>query len=367
MIRISHRPEIAAPWLERFRGQRPSCVCVLGFTETGLIPGISAAGATPADRKTTAIADAEFLYHGPCSGVRYALPSLQAGASPALISRAVIAGQDMPLQIVNAGLPQPPPVPHLDLQGGPARCVSSGNALPLGIARRLFDRGLQVGRRLAQAATPGYLILGECVVGGTTTALAVLSALGLAAGGKINSSHPLCNHGQKQRLVKAGLQRLAQRLDRPIGSLPPLDRWAALGDPMQGSAAAIALAASQRTGVLLAGGTQMLAVYHLMGAIARAEGLPWDPSQVVVGTTRWVTDDPTGDTLGLAKAVDAPLLTAELSFAQSLYKQLRAYEAGYVKEGAAAGGCAIAGHLYRGWGQDELLTAVEGLMAMLER
>ncbi|MEO0408239.1 MAG: TIGR00303 family protein, partial [Cyanobacteria bacterium P01_A01_bin.135] len=129
MIRLSHRPEIAAPWLSQFRGQRPLFACVLGFTETGLIPGISAAGATPTDRKTTAIADAEYLYHGPQPRSRHALPPLVAGASPALISRAVIAGQSIPLQLINAGLPQPPTVPCANLPGEPARCLSGGNAL----------------------------------------------------------------------------------------------------------------------------------------------------------------------------------------------------------------------------------------------
>ena len=46
-------------WLRRYRGHRPRLACVLGFTETGLVPGISAAGATPEDRRFTAIADAE--------------------------------------------------------------------------------------------------------------------------------------------------------------------------------------------------------------------------------------------------------------------------------------------------------------------
>ncbi len=363
MIRVSLRPDIAVPWLARFRGRRPTCVCVLGFTETGLIPGISAAGATPADRLTTAIADAEFLYYGPRDRTQNALPPLQAGASPALISRAVIIGQQLPLQIVNAGLPQPPPVPHRNLQGRPARCLSSGAALSMPAARHLFEQGLRLGHELAAAAAPGYLVVGECVVGGTTTALAVLSALGVAAHGKVNSSHPSCNHRQKQQLVEAGLQQLRQRFQPSI--LEPLKLWAGLGDPMQGAVAGLALAASQTTGVLLAGGTQMLAVYHLMGAIARADQLAWNPEQVVVGTTRWVTDDPTGDTLGLAAAVNVPLLTSELSFAHSRYSQLRAYEAGYVKEGVAAGGCAIASSLYQGWGQRDLVVAVEALMKSL--
>ncbi|MGB3615101.1 MAG: hypothetical protein WBA10_15010, partial [Elainellaceae cyanobacterium] len=170
------------------------------------------------------------------------------------------------------------------------------------------------------------------------------------------------NHHQKRQLVELAIQRLTRRLNQPVSKIHPLTLWAGLGDPMQGAVAALALGASRTVGVLLAGGTQMLAVYRLMVAIAQANQLSWEPSRVVVGTTRWVTDDPTGDTLGLARAIDAPLLTSELSFAASRHPQLQAYEAGFVKEGVGAGGCAIAAYLHQGWGQQELLAAVEALL-----
>jgi NaMN:DMB phosphoribosyltransferase len=123
----------------------------------------------------------------------------------------------------------------------------------------------------------------------------------------------------------------------------------------------------------------MLAVYALAQALAKPgatgaesavgvgiveqDSLIWNPSQVVVGTTRWVAEDPTGDTVGLAQDIGSvPLLATELSFATSRYPQLQAYEQGYVKEGVGAGGYAIAAHLYQGWNSVELLQAIEGLV-----
>ena len=167
-------------------------------------------------------------------------------------------------------------------------------------------------------------------------------------------------------------------------SVDPLQLVAAVGDPMQIVAAGMAIAASRSSGVLLAGGTQMLAVYALAQALAKqthhretvaslqgSDSLPfpcgasvvqavtdiaiqdclvWQPKQIVVGTTRWVVEDPTGDTVGLAQQIgNVPLLATELSFATSRYPQLQAYEQGYVKEGVGAGGCAIAAQLYKGW------------------
>ncbi|MEP0868966.1 TIGR00303 family protein [Trichocoleus desertorum AS-A10] len=358
MIRVYTQAQLGQHWLQRYQRRRPLFACVLGFTATGLIPGISAAGATPQDRRYTAIADAEFLYQGPQAASQYALPPLQAGASPVLISRAVVEAQAIPLYLFNAGLPVPPPVPCVDLGGTAAACLSQGQALSRPVVQHLLEQGLAWGQQLAAQVPQGYLILGECVVGGTTTALAILTGLGLAAAGKVNSSHPTCNHSQKWAVVQAGL-RQAGLVNSEVD---PLQLVAAVGDPMQIVVAGMAIAASRSCGVMLAGGTQMLAVYALLRAIATTYTLSWQPEQIVVGTTRWVAEDATGDTVGLANLIGTvPLLATQLQFTAARYSQLQAYEQGYVKEGVGAGGCAIAASLYQNWSQAQLLQAIEAL------
>ncbi|MBE9125924.1 MULTISPECIES: nicotinate mononucleotide-dependent phosphoribosyltransferase CobT [unclassified Coleofasciculus] len=379
MIRIYTQLKQGHQWLQQYQGRPPVFACILGFTAAGLIPGISAAGATPADRKYTAIADAEFLINGPTPHPRYPLPPLDIGASPVLISRAVIEACNLPVYLFNAGLPQPPAVPAIDLGGVPANCLTSGNALPLDTVKHLFEQGVKWGQKLAAIAADGYLIIGECVVGGTTTALSILTGLGIAAAGKVNSSHPTCNHAQKWEIVQVGLQRA--RLEHGY-AIDPFQLVAAVGDPMQIAAAGLVMGASRSSGVLLAGGTQMLAVYALAEALAQPRVLGdrfklkgiepdsflWQPTRVVVGTTRWVAEDSTGDTIGLAQAIGGvPLLATELSFATSQYPQLRAYEQGYVKEGVGAGGCAIACHLSKGWNSMELLQRIEALVERYNR
>ena len=361
MIEIYTEFNQGRKWLQKYRGCPPVFVCILGFTATCLIPGISAAGATPTARRYTAIADAEFLLNGPQSQPHYPLPPLEIGVSPAFISRAAIAALNFPVYLLNAGLPLPPAVPTIDLKGIPANCLSTGKALPLAVASHLLSAGWQWGEKLARESSDRYLIVGECVVGGTTTALAVLTGLGIPAAGKVNSSHLRCNHQQKWTLVQAGLASCGLL---PVTSpIDPLVLVAAVGDPMQLVAAGMALAASRTTGVILAGGTQMLAVYALMRAINSSSAYQGNLDRVVVGTTRWVVEDPTGDTVGLARAIEGlPLLAAQLSFTNSQYPQLQAYEQGYVKEGVGAGGCAIAAHLYQGWTSADLLRVIEALM-----
>jgi uncharacterized protein (TIGR00303 family) len=361
MIRIYTQKERGKQWLERQQKTSARFACILGFTATGLIEGISAAGATPADRKYTAIADAAFLIDGPQPHPKYPLPPLERGASPVLISRAVVEALDLPVYLFDAGLPQPPTASAISLQGVPAHCLTTGRALPRETVNRLLAEGLKWGEALVAEAEDTYLTIGECVVGGTTTALGVLAGLGFDAVNQIGSSQRDCDRGRKWQVVQTGLKQAG--FFPPPNSIDPLALVAAVGDPMQVAAAGMAIAASRTRDVLLAGGTQMLAVYALLRAIARDYNLSWEPERLAIGTTRWVVEDRTGDAVGLARAVgEVPLLATQLNFATSRYSKLRAYEQGYVKEGVGAGGCAIAAHLNPGLTSMQLLNAVERLV-----
>jgi uncharacterized protein (TIGR00303 family) len=259
----------------------------------------------------------------------------------------------IPVRVFNAGLPLPPAVDYIELGGQPARCLSTGRALDLPIVKHLFAQGLAWGEKLARQS--GYLIIGECVVGGTTTALAILTGLGYRAKGKVNSSHPQCNHAQKQAIVEQGLAR------KEI--FDPFEVIAALGDPQQIFVAGMAIAASGQGGVLLAGGTQMLAVSALIQALVAKYAYPVNWENILVGTTRWVAEDKTGDTVGLARLIGKlPLLATQLNFSASKYPVLQAYEQGFVKEGVGAGGCAIAACLYQNWTNQDLVKAIENLI-----
>jgi len=123
-------------WQQRWRSAR--VLLLLAATDTAAVPGISAAGATPASRRQTAAADAELLLQGPGGERVHALPPLPAGVSPALISHVVLQALGLlpRTQVVDLGCPIAAAVPHLRLPGleggGPARCLSSGQALDPG-------------------------------------------------------------------------------------------------------------------------------------------------------------------------------------------------------------------------------------------
>ncbi len=351
MIRLCAEatPTLGYQWLNHYRGKKPLFVCVLSFTRTALHPNISAAGKTPQARLNTAAADGEYLLTGTH------LPDLPAGVSPALIARAILVKQSIDCQLVSTGLPTPLTVPHLSVAHVIAEPVQSGQAMSIAEVDLLFQVGKELGHRLASRCLDSYLIIGECVVGGTTTAQAVLTGLGYSVAHKMGSSLPLGNHSQKRLLVDQGLTQWQQR--QPQASV--LELVAAVGDPMQVIVAAAMLTASQVCGVLLAGGSQMLAVYALGKALAQEQQIAWRTDQIAVGTTRWVIEDPSADTAAIARQTGATYLASEIDFSQSPYAKLRAYEQGFVKEGVGAGGIAIAAHLYGNWTRSQLRHAVE--------
>ena len=366
MFRIYTNQLLGQKWVENYQVYSPIFACILGFTDTGLIPGISAAGATPEARRYTAIADAEFLINGVKSTYKYSLPPLSQGVSPVFITRAVIESCNIPIYLFNAGLPIPPAVPYIDLKGQNAKCLSTGKALPISLVYDLFQQGLNWGQKLSKKATKNYFILSECVVGGTTTALAILTGLGINATGKVNSSHPNCNHEQKEIIVKQGLTNAGSSDFCQL--IDPFQLVAAVGDPMQIVVAGMAISASIKTGVMLAGGTQMLAVYALIKAIINTSQYQAHLDNIIVGTTRWVAEDVTGDTVGLADSiVTVPLLATKLNFSSSSYEQLKMYEQGYVKEGVGAGGSAIAASLSFNWTQEKLFNTIENLVKNYHR
>ena len=336
---------------------RSRTLLLLAATDTAAVPGISAAGASPQARLGTAAADAELLLLGPGGRRCHALPPLPAGVSPALISHVVLSqlGLLERTQVLDLGCAIAAAVPHLRLPGlesaGPARCLSTGQALASARVAALVQRGSAWGRRWDPAEP---LLLAECVPGGTTTALAVLEGLGVAASGLVSGSLHQPAHGLKSALVTQGLAaagfeaaELAAVAD-PLTFAEPLNVLAALGDPMQAFAAGLVGEAAVRgVPVLLAGGSQMAAVLALALAVAEPGQRPALAERLVVATTAWVAEEAGSNLALLLERIGARwqvrprLEVAALRFHGCSSAALRDYERGYVKEGVGAGGLAL--------------------------
>jgi uncharacterized protein (TIGR00303 family) len=253
------------------------------------------------------------------------------------------------VQVLDLGCAIAAAVPHLRLPGlesaGPARCLSTGQALAPARVVALVQRGRTWGMRWDPAEP---LLLAECVPGGTTTALAVLEGLGVAAAGLVSGSLRQPAHGLKAALVAQGLAAAGFEAAELEAFADPLKVLAAFGDPMQSFAAGLVGAAAARgTPVLLAGGSQMAAVLALALALAEPQLRPVLAERLVVATTAWVAEESGSNLALLLERIGARwqvrprLEVAALRFRDCSSAALLDYERGYVKEGVGAGGLAL--------------------------
>ncbi len=258
---------------------------ILAGSQTAEIDGISAAGSTPISRRYTAVADAELLLRGPLYPSRWPLPPLPAGVSPALISYVASRFLKIKPTVIAAGLLQTPSFSYVSLElvdQGPARCLSSGNAMDISRVKHLLEGGYKIGKESGKS-----LLITECVPGGTSTAFAVLSGLGVNVSGLISGSHRNPPYELKTKLVNQGLK--AAKLDKNPSSI---DLMAAVGDPFQPIAVGLLMAArSAGQDVLLGGGCQMLAVLALALNEIEPESRSKFVEKVLIGTTSWLVDE----------------------------------------------------------------------------
>lgn len=299
------------------RPRRPMMALVLANTMLSTVPGISGAGPTPEKTLLTPILDAELVTTGAITSMP-ARPNTPTGCpTPATITRSMVELTALSPVIINAGLAHTPTVPCLDAYGSPGADPRKEDAVPQ--AALLFERGEMIGRFLSQYSD--LLMLGECVPGGTTTALCVLRALGYDA--SVSSAFVKNPLALKDAVCREVLARI-----RELGVREPLDILRAAGDPMMPVAAGIA---SAYTGdILFAGGTQMLAVAAAMKALGKR--VPH------LATTVYIRDDPSA---GFARSVADIGTTAyyvDPNFAGIGHLGLARYCIGEVKEGMGAGG-----------------------------
>ncbi|MCD6523549.1 MAG: TIGR00303 family protein [Thermococcus sp.] len=296
---------------------------VLGNTEISTVPGISVAGATPELTKLTPVADAEYLFHEKPLTID-TIPVTPGGhPTPAIITKAAKELANFPVLVVRGGTYLAPLVPHVYISDAVGRDFRKGPALPE--FGEIIKRAKLLGEELNKTPIK-ELVIGESTPGGTTTAQAVLWALGYDA--KTSSASP----DNPQSLKEKVIQEAFKRVGIEHGGLRdnPLEALRQFGDPMM--AAVIGISLGFRRDIVLAGGTQMLAVSALLKALGE------DLDRFMVATTKWVVNDSSATFLDTAKEIGIVSYAADLDFSNSEFKGLRDYENGYVKEGVGAGG-----------------------------
>ena len=322
---------------------------VLGNTEISTVPGISSAGATPELTKLTPVADAEYLFHEKPLSID-AIPVTPDGhPTPAIITKAAKELANFPVLVVRGGTYLAPLIPHVHISNAVGRDFRRELALPeIG---EVLERAKLFGRELNKASVK-ELVIGESTPGGTTTAQAVLWALGYDA--KTSSAAPDNPQSLKEEVITEAFERAGITM----GQLKedPLEALRQFGDPMM--AAVVGISLGFRGSIVLAGGTQMLAVSALLKALG--ESL----SRFMIATTKWVVNDGSATFLETAKEIGVVSYAADLDFSKSEFRGLRDYERGYVKEGVGAGGATWLA-IKAGFSPEDVSAKVEELYGRL--
>ena len=404
MPESSHEPikiitdpyEQVADILSRLRqaaGTAPIFHLVLGGTELSDLPGLSAAGATPEDRRKTPALDADALRRSLSHKEKVRLPASPAGiTSPVVLTKACLDLFATKLEIVDAGTFIAPEENHKTVGVRPAHRAGSGQALSMEEVEHLFQEGLQAGAE-NHHKNP-VTLLAECVPGGTTTAALVLSLLleesaDMAAlcssslvpsqsvqSGTESSQAALVHNFDKTVFLEKELLALTQSRGAALSDLKqecrlnPLKAVAMAGDPMQAYAAAYLLKRSQSGLVIAAGGSQMLAVYQLARRLAGEEKIlarylsgnfhaAAFLKNCLVATTSYVAFDRAARIPELATLCLAPMVSIDPGLSKSCHSGLRAYEDGHVKEGVGAGAACLLAYTMGKLEQDQLLALID--------
>lgn len=343
----------ANDFIKSVTGKNCYFVCVISYTKTCEIPGITVAGANAELVKYTPAADTEFLYYGKCKCIDVVPATPDGKPTPALITRAALRSADIPLVVVDAGSKIKPNMPHVSFDLEHGEDIANGRALDIELVKKAFEKGVELGEKLGK--TMDYIVIGESIPAGTTTALGVLLAMGIDAKYKVSSSMPENPHELKLSTVERGMKASSIQ----FGSLAnkPFEAISYIGDPMIPSVAGIAVGAAKKSMVMLAGGTQMAAVLSVVNMVDKKA-----LDRIFVGTTKYILDDKSSNMSYLINAIaDVPIISCDPHLAESSKAGLRAYANGFVKEGVGAGGACISAILKSRFAIDgkELLKKIE--------
>ncbi|MEM2958122.1 MAG: TIGR00303 family protein, partial [Candidatus Jordarchaeaceae archaeon] len=237
-ILIAHCEVEARNFLSKTERQEPLFICTIGNTETAKIPEISAAGKYPEITDYTPAADVELLLYGECKCIDGVPVTPDGIPTPALITRSALTLADIPVFVVSGGLRVEPYAPFIDLGGEPGEDIRTGRAVKN--VEEIIRRAEVVGSNFSKTAD--YLVIGESIPGGTTTALGVLLAMGVDAKLKVSSSMPVNPHNLKIRVVEEGLR--AAGLGFGDLKSDPVRAIASVGDPMIAAFSGLVLGAA---------------------------------------------------------------------------------------------------------------------------
>jgi uncharacterized protein (TIGR00303 family) len=326
----------------------------LSNTQTVNIAGITQAG-IPGKIHLTPTLDSEFLCTGELRSLGEIATTPSGVPTPALITRAIhLLKPYSNIELLDLGLEVTPVVDYFKTHSfgvSPSKSIALDAKID---ALDIFQKGLAFGQNYS--SSDDYIILGESVPSGTTTARATCEALGYECSEFFSSSFKDAPNSIREETVKNALEHI--RSDDDIFA-----KLGRVSDNMQIFIAGFILGLNNKIKVVLAGGTQMASVLLIVNSILRTMGGSLDTSNLTLCTTKWVYDDKNSDIKALLELLDFKIdaFYADFDFSLSSHPALKLYDEGEAKEGVGAGGALMYG-LLNGLSKEDITKKVESFL-----
>ena len=364
-------------YIQQFKNKKATFMLAMSNTATANIVGITQAG-IPGSIYLTPILDGEFIATGEVRSMPDVAETPKGVPTPALITRGVhLLAPFSHIELLDLGLEVQPKGDDITIHHHgihPSQSIAEGANID---AQALFEKGLAFGK--TYVCKDDYLILGESVPSGTTTATATALALGYDAKVLFSSSFKEVPNTIRQEIINKALENVKGKTDlfEILGSV---------ADNMLIFNAGFVLGVGERFPVVLAGGTQMACVLLVVNSLrgltpndlfseqenesfagltpltkGQAQDLPL--RDVALCTTKWVAEDKHSDIKALLEMLEFPINAyyTDFDFALSDHPALKLYDEGEAKEGVGAGGALMYGVLH-GLSKEEMTRQVEGFL-----
>ena len=318
-------------FIESLRGKKATFMLSLSNTKTANIEGITQAG-VPGMIHLTPTLDSEFLCTGEVRSLENIAQTPKGVPTPALITRGVhLLSPYGRIELLDLGLEVTPKlsyfkIHHFDIK--PSDNIAKGANIN---AQELFEKGVKFGQ--SYQCQDEYIILGESVPSGTTTAMATALGLGYRVDNCFSSSFKNVPNDVREKTLKLALSNIKNKNDI-------FDVLSKTSDNMLIFNAGFILGLNNRIPLILAGGTQMASVLLVVNKILKLMGGSIETSNLALCTTKWVAKDENSDIKTLLNLPNFSINSyyVDFDFSLSQHPALKLYDEGEAKEGVGAGG-----------------------------
>jgi len=326
----------------------------LSNTKTANIEGITQAG-IPGMIHLTPTLDSEFVCTGEVRSLENIAETPKGVPTPALITRGVhLLAPYGRVELLNLGLEVAPKVQYFKVHEfniEPSQSIAKGANIN---AQELFQKGIDFGQNYE--CKDEYIILGESVPSGTTTAMATAIGLKHKVKEYFSSSFKDVPTDVRENTLKLALSHLAHKDD----IFTVLSK---VSDNMLIFNAGFILGLNNRVPLVLAGGTQMVAVLLIVDRMLKLMGGTMKSSNLSLCTTKWIAEEKESDIKALLELFSLPINAyyADFDFSLTTHPALKLYDEGEAKEGVGAGGALMYGFL-NGLSKEQITKQVESFL-----